>query len=206
MNGVLLTTMLALFGVIAAGITKTTSSRNSEPEMPPAQASFLSQLEDYRTQYSAASSKRNDIQMNRIYDARKMALCAVDPNVRGWTGTVRDVSTGFSRSQRRAFVTLNIPNFNDNITFSGENIYLKEDPELFEVLADLKRGDKIQFSGTFDYSTGCVREISLTQTFGMEWPEFRFTYSEINGVRSNKINGPIGFSGSGKSFVKSAKP
>lgn len=78
---------------------------------------------------------------------------------------------------------------NDNVGFRGETINAKEDPELFEMVANLKRGDKIRFSGTINhYYKGCVFERSMTQTFGMEWPAFGFTYSEVNGVQSKKLS------------------
>jgi hypothetical protein len=70
----------------------------------------------------------------------------------------------------------------------SRTINSKEDPELFETIAKLKRGDKIRFSGRLDHHKGCVHEHSVTQSFGMEWPAFWFTYSEVNGVRSTKLS------------------
>jgi hypothetical protein len=97
--GVLLLT-IAAFIVIFIGlftnaiITNASSSRNSEPQMPSAQAAFLSQLEDYRNQYSVV--RHNEIQPNRIFEARKLALCEVDSGVRDWIGKVHKIETSLS--------------------------------------------------------------------------------------------------------------
>ena len=178
-------TLIALIGVIAAKIPSAPAAQ----QLPPAQTAFLHLLEDYRKQYSGASSffsgSQNDIQKNRIYDARKKALCDIDPDVHGWTGVVVNVKTPvIFGSRHKAALEIAMPaSINDNVEFRGETINAKEDPELFEMVATLKRGDKIRFSGTINHHhKGCIYAHNLTQTFGMEWPKFGFTYSEINGV------------------------
>ena len=182
----------ALFIVLFVG-EMAKQSASATPQLPPAQSAFLHLLEDYRKQYSGASSlfsgSRNDIQMNRIYDARKKALCDVDADVRDWTGVVVNVRTSLFNSRHKASLDIALPSsINDNVGFRGVTINSKEDPELFETFAKLKRGDKIRFSGRLNDYKGCVQEHSVTQAGGMEWPAFRFTYSEVNGVRSTKLS------------------
>ena len=186
-------TMIVLIGVIAVQITSAPDALAQQA--PSAQAAFLHLLDDYRKQYNGHSSllwgKRNEIQMNRIYDARKKALCDVDPDVRDWTGVVDKVSTPLIfGSRHKASLEIALPSkVTDNVGFVGETINSKEDPELFEAIANLKRGDKIRFSGTINhYHKGCVFERSITQSGGMEWPTFWFTYSEVNGVLSKKLS------------------
>jgi hypothetical protein len=147
------------------------------PQGPSAQSTFVANLENYRSQYETAVSNKNDIQQNRIFDARKEMLCKADPQVQNWTGKVYRIDTSFVDSRHRASLYLQV---SDNVWFYGKMIDSTEDPELFETIAKLNKDDKIRVSGNLDQKENCVREVSLTQRGGMTTPEFRISYSKIN--------------------------
>ena len=133
----------------------------------------------FGVQYLEAKKNDNDIQRNRIADARDDSyLCQVNATIQGWTGKVYRVDTRLIDSRNRASVYLQI---SDNVWFRGATINSNENSELFETIAKLKKGDKIRVSGTLQQQeqNKCVSEVSITQTGGMETPEFRLNYSKI---------------------------
>jgi hypothetical protein len=164
---------------LTSGHTTASNHRPKEAAMPSAQLTFVSDLEVYRNQYREAQSNKNDIQQNRIFDARKEALCAVDAQVQNWTGKVYRVDTSVVDSRNRASLNLQI---SDNVWINGNTVDSKDNPELFEAIAKLQKGDRVKISGRLDLKDNCVRETSITQYGGMTTPEFRISYSEINGT------------------------
>jgi hypothetical protein len=136
----------------------------------------LKQLDDYRSQYGKAKSNSNEIQQNRIFDARKEFLCNTEAKVNNWSGEVYKVDTSWLNSRQRASVDLRISWY---IWVRGKIVDAKENPELFEAIATLNKGDHVTFSGMLGEHDGCVHEVSLTQQGGMTTPEFNISYSLI---------------------------
>jgi hypothetical protein len=167
--------------------TAVSGSHRTEAEKPAAQINLTSSLEGYRDQYQVAKSNKNDIQQNRVADTQKAALCQTSPDVYGWLGKVYRVNTNIINSRSEGRLTVQV---SDNVWLRGEMIEEAVSPELFEVIANLKVGDKIRVSGTLYQREGCVTEMSLTQSGGMRDPEFLITYSAINGVEARKPPAP----------------
>ena len=55
--------------------------------------------------------------------------------------------------------------------------------ELFEAIARLKAGDKLRVSGKLQRNKDCVKEVSITESGGIDTPEFRLAYTDINGAQ-----------------------
>lgn len=147
-----------------------------EDQMPPTQAAFIDQISGYASQYYEAETGKNDIQIDRVLDARKKFLCNTKPEVSNWVGEVNRVSTSLNRFEQRIYVVSSIGNFR----ITSDNVDLKVQPEMYETIAQLKSGDRIRFSGTLGHhDDGCVMELSFTQHGGMSAPEFNIKYSEI---------------------------
>jgi hypothetical protein len=174
-----------LFGVMGCMVAGIGYGYNTKAPAPPAakvistpQSRFVDTLHDYRDQYGVAVDNKNSIQKNRITDARDAALCDVDSQVKAWTGKVYRIDTSMIESRLRASVYIQL---SKHVWLRGATIDSRDQPELFEKIANLKAGDPILVSGSFAQDAkGCVDEVSLTQYGGMTTPEFRLTYTAIN--------------------------
>jgi hypothetical protein len=149
-------------------------------DMPKEQLAFVKMLDGYREQYVAASRDRNDIQMNRIFDSRQKILCNEGVQVNNWFGEINDIDTKWIDSRQRASVNLRVSWFTWG---RGVTVDSRENPELFETMAKLKKNDHVLFSGriTTD-SKGCLYEVSLTQHGRMTSPEFNYEFSAFKKV------------------------
>jgi hypothetical protein len=202
--------VLGLFGWgwLTADDAGPAAARRSEPVAPYAQSALVAALDGYRNQYSEARSNKNDIQQNRIHDARKTELlCQSDPNVQDWLVKVHKVNTNWVNDRQKAWVVLQV---SKHVWFNSEIVDATENPAMFETIASLKQDDKVWVSGILrregdlvsfgDYLReekvrasghgGCLRETSATQYGGMTTPEFGITLSSIGDYRAAAVEVP----------------
>jgi hypothetical protein len=182
-----------------------TTPKPSDPALPYAQSAFVASLDGYRNQYSDARDNKNDVQQNRVFDARKKELlCQTDPNIEDWIVKVDRVNTNWVNDRHEVWVVLQV---SKHVWFNSEIVDATKNSALFETIASLKQGDKVRVSGTFrrdgdlisfgDYlreekvkaegSGACVRETSATQWGGMTTPEFGITISSIGNYRATAV-------------------
>jgi hypothetical protein len=155
-----------------------TSDIPRNDDMPQSQRAFVQMLDGYREKYVEAEKNRNDIQQNKIYDARQNRLCSAENQVDGWFAEVTDIDTKWIDSRQRASVNLRVSWYTWG---RGVTVDSRENPELFEKLAGLKKGDHVFFSGEIVKSDkGCLKEVSLTQHGGMTAPEFKYNLTSIH--------------------------
>jgi hypothetical protein len=188
------------------GSTSTTA--RNEPVAPYAQSALVASLDGYRNQYYEAVGNKNDIQQNRIHDARRTdLLCQTDPNVQNWVVKVHKVNTNWVNDRQKVWVVLQV---SKHVWFNSEIVDATENPAMFETIASLKQGDKVRVSGILrregdlvsfsDYLReeevrasgrgGCLRETSATQYGGMTTPEFGITLSSIGDYRAAAVKAP----------------
>jgi hypothetical protein len=167
--------------LLIAGLSSKESKPTATPAMPTTQAQLVSVVAQYQDLYNKAVSDANDVQQNVLADARSKRLCGMNTSAKDWVGEVYQVSTGFSRQNEGASLTVKIGNHKN--TFWLKTRIKASDP-LFSGLSSLNRGDKIQFSGEMLLNDkGCFIEFRFTQSGSMTDPEFAFRFTKIEKVQ-----------------------
>jgi len=178
---------LGVMGVIGWGIYAANAPADTI-QMPERQAQLVNVVAQYQDAYRKASNDRNDLQMNTLADARSKVLCNLakaDAWGEAWLGEVYRVSTGFSRGNESASLTVKVGGGRNTFWLETRND-IKVDEPVFAALQSLNRGDKIRFSGhlfveehTGNKGNGCLREFSISQNGSMTDPEFAFRFTAI---------------------------
>jgi len=97
--------------------------------------------------------------------------------VSGWTGVISGMDT---TGAGKAYVSIAVPRspvtfqtWNNDISDAGNNTLIPSSSPLYQALADMAKGMAVVFSGKL------VKEASMTESGGMEEPEFIIRFTSI---------------------------
>jgi hypothetical protein len=150
LKGLLILALIGIGGYYRLTSNGHTSATAKNEPVPYAQSAFVASLDDYHNQYSKALSNKNDVQQNRIHDARrKDLLCQTDPNIENWNVKVDRVNTDWSNDRHRVWVVLQVSR---DVWFNSEIVEEAENKEMFETRKALattcaKRGSRPKAPG-----------------------------------------------------------
>lgn len=186
---------LGIIGTIVGGdssSTKTVARTETETRTAPAdprpesQQLFEGIIEDYYEQFDNAE---NEIQESQARRARMQAIAALPIGrvVEGWYGTLENMGTN-SEGDAYIAISLNrrlaIKTWNNAFSDMSDSTLIKSTNPLYEKLGNMKKGQKVIFSGSFLPSDAdTFREGSMTIDGAMTDPEFIFRFSDVNPVQ-----------------------
>jgi hypothetical protein len=165
-----------------AASSATTSWSNSGTN----EAAFISAIGDAKSEYNNGS---NDLIKGAARVHRRERLCQLVQSmaVRGWTGTVAELSS--SSSGKGVLVVsigpqITVATTNNDFSDSIDHTLLDPSSNVFKQAVSLSKGQRVSFSGFFLPSkTDCVEERSLTQDGSMTDPEFNFRFSDVQAAQ-----------------------
>ncbi|MDL2260013.1 hypothetical protein LJB99_03995 [Deltaproteobacteria bacterium OttesenSCG-928-K17] len=156
----------------------------SKPQLvqPEDQQRFVETVVSFKKDFRDA---KNELQQSSARTKRRQGLAdlGLGMSVNDWVGTIRNLET---TSEGNAAVSIaigsdiEIQTWNNEISDIGAGTLISQDTALYDALAQLSRGQKVKFSGSFlrsdeDY----YEETSLTIDGSMTQPEFLFKFSDV---------------------------
>lgn len=165
------------------------SDTPSVPEYPPAQQAFHALN---KSCHGAYDQGQNEIQKSLAFNncnQQRTQFAAQHGGIVGWAGTITDISTDQGADVVTVSIETEVDGFeikfgtvNNRFSDMLSNSMITPDNPLFNVLAQMKEGDKVTFSADFlddpEGKTG-VWEGSMTELGSMSEPEFQVKFSDI---------------------------
>jgi len=175
-------------GAQNSGGSTGSSAKTSTPQipLPNDQKEFVSIVNESKSEYKA---QPNELKKSAVRTKRgellKKAL-ADSYQIKDWIGIIDQMKT---TGDGNAILILKIENESitiqtTNNEFSnklGDNSLIPQSSELFKVIAELAKGDRVKFSGTFTSSSDndFIKEMSLTESGSMDRPTFMFSFDKV---------------------------
>ena len=150
---------------------------------PQNQLSFESIVIKFTVLYKKAD---NELKKSAIRLERKNALqgSGIPHNITNWVGTLVDLSTN---SDGKAYITIRIhpdieiKTWNNALSDISDNTLIEQTSELYKKLMNMKKGQKVKFSGVFVLSDNdFFKETSMTESGAMESPEFLLRFTDVH--------------------------
>ena len=182
---------LCLFFVLVRLITSDSSkdkAANSAPEqqqrLPPDEREFISTISEFRTRYEQAA---NEFQKSAVRTDRAAALARIvaSLSITEWIGTISSMQTtsdglGVLSVELPTDKRISVGTWNNGFSDIGSNTLIRHGSMLYNEIAHLAIGNKVEFSGTFgagnlDY----LKESSMTEAGAMTDPAFIFTFTHV---------------------------
>lgn len=159
------------------------------PEYPPSQQAFHALNKSCLGAYDQG---QNEIQKSLAFNncnQQRTQFAAQHGGIVGWTGTISDISTDQGADVVTVSIEAEVDGFeikfgtvNNRFSDMLSNSMITPNNPLFNVLAQMKEGDKVTFSADFlgdpEGKTG-VWEGSMTERGSMSEPEFQVKFSDI---------------------------
>jgi hypothetical protein len=155
---------------------------------PPDQRALVEAVVAGGINYSGTT---NELKQRLIEKTRDRAACAAVPGgkAKGWVGQINRLTVN---TQGAAILEVQIGDIGDGTklstqpsAFSGgsDNSMIPFDSDPYDALANLGKGDWIQFSGMFidDHGT-CLWQRTLGLSGGMKSPNFTFRFDVVTGL------------------------
>lgn len=172
--------------VMAAAFATTLSGCGPSLDLAEDQQRFVELVAESKDAYKDAD---NSIQEKRARQERSEALCKYfdgEYGVQGWKGEVaaiRTTMTDHAGIEVLIAKNLTLKTASTSLTFGSDTQKTLIDSEtpLFDTVAGLKEGDRIEFDGRFlaGSEKDCLKEVSLTESGSMRMPEFMFHFGGI---------------------------
>lgn len=152
-------------------------------KLPVIEKKFIFTIESY---YDAYENAANELKKSSLRNNRKNMLSnLIENNPKSWIGKIEDMGT---TGQGNAYLSITL--LHSNITFSTNNNEFSEalsshtliplSSSLFKKISDLKKGDIVEFSGTFFTShQDYLKEQSITEDGSMTEPDFLFRFTKV---------------------------
>lgn len=137
---------------------------------------------------SAAEKAENDMQKGAAKAVRNKAICdllRLKRVVSGWVGSVESIGAngdGFGVVSIMIADDVYIKTWNNALSDYGDNTLIKPGTELFDTAATLKKGQLVEFDGTFIKGKAdgeCVHESSMSLDGSLREPEYVFSFRRI---------------------------
>jgi hypothetical protein len=168
---------IALLILIAILGQKNSDDARNSP-LAVEQQAFLSIIEQSRTKIYEVPNSLAASEALRLRDT-SLAKFA---NVVGWQGVV----LGVQRMQGKGGISIDIGGANVvagvYLAYELDTLISPDNTRLFTEILNLKRGDRVVFSGRFVKNNGSVVELSYTGAGSVSSPEFLFEFSEISAL------------------------
>lgn len=128
----------------------------------------------------------NDMQKGSALRERSKAICngITNLSVKDWVGTIKKIdsnSDGYGVLEIEIARKIYVKTWNNAISDTFHKTLLQPDTPLFDKVANMKKGQKVKFSGNFfkDNET-CIYESSLSLDGKLTEPEYIFRFSDVN--------------------------
>ena len=128
----------------------------------------------------------NDMQKGSALRERSKAICngITNLSVKDWVGTIKKIdsnSDGYGVLEIEIARKIYVKTWNNAISDTFHKTLLQPDTPLFDKIANMKKGQKVKFSGNFfkDNET-CIYESSLSLDGKLTEPEYIFRFSDVN--------------------------
>jgi len=152
------------------------------PVMPADQAKFVAAAVEAQAEYRGAA---NEMAAGGMRALRRQKICAAvkSPQVRDWVGTISTLSSA-NDGKGVLEVTLakdvSVATWNNTFSDMETKTLIEPGSPVFNQAVQLKRGDKVVFSGTFFPSKDdCWAEKSVSLRGSMTAPSYTFRFSAI---------------------------
>lgn len=177
----------------SAQTTDASDTQATAPTQPPAainlttpndEGNFYDIITNAVTQYNQAP---NDMAKGAVRHKRKVDICNAfaTPKISNWLGQITNLSaTGkgngvLSISLNGAF-TLSTNNNEISEDMMGMKTVIPVNSTLFNKVSQMKVGDTVYFSGTFNPDDNdCFQEMSLGTDGAMQNPDFLFDFTDV---------------------------
>ena len=188
---VIVVIVIAAIGKSGDKDDKSSSSSNSAssatsnlPPMPPQEESFIKAIGQAQND---SKNAENDMQKGGILATRNTSVCGLMTNksVNNWVGKVQKID---ANSDGKGVIGIEIARnivlktWNNDLSDIGDNTLLSPSSPLFQTASMLKKGQSVNFSGTFlpGRDGECIREGSLSLSGKLRDPEFIFRFTSIS--------------------------
>jgi len=150
--------------------------------MPQSQSSFIRIVDNHIKKFNRSE---NPLQESAARSSRMKALSDIvkSRSAENWVGVIDGLNVN---SEGKAILSIRIsPNiqiktYNNAFSDIGSNTLINKGSDVYNVLFDLKVGQRVRFSGRFfPSSEDYIREVSLTSRGSMLSPEFLFRFQAI---------------------------
>jgi Sec-independent protein translocase protein TatA len=137
--------------------------------------------------YEEFKKGSNEIQQEKARDSRKAAIASAlgTTTASNWTGTVKNIGTnsdglGILDITISSDPTITVSTWDNALSDIFDNTLIPKSSPVYEAMANLKKGDKVLFSGRFlRDERDSIKESSLTIAGSMRAPNFIFVFSKI---------------------------
>ncbi|OTQ62040.1 hypothetical protein [Gilliamella apis] len=178
---IILVVIVAIFGNSKNDETK--KEATPEIQYPQDQTTLI---EASKTAMDKAIKADNDMQKGSALRERSKAICngITNLSVKDWVGTIKKIdsnSDGYGVLEIEIARKIYVKTWNNALSDSFHKTLLKPDTPLFDKIANMKKGQKVKFSGNFfkDNET-CIYESSLSLDGKLTEPEYIFRFSDVN--------------------------
>ena len=177
---------------VAEEATKARAAEQAEIDSffapPPEQVEFVKAISEAEEGYRAAE---NELAKGGVRRQRAKSLCSIVGNgpVKGWTGTLEDLSTngdGLGVISIRLSDSVSVKTSNNSLSDGLLRIPTLIDPDtsVFQSLSTMKEGDRVKFAGRFvpplkSPAPDCFHEVSMSMAGAMTDAEFMFAFSSV---------------------------
>jgi hypothetical protein len=161
------------------------AKENPRIDLPQTQQNFLTVLDETAKEYkeqpnelkkSAVRTKRGNLIKGALGNSR---------NFKDWIGFVKNMQTTgkgkaiFEVELENSDVT--IMTMNNDFSDLFDNTLIDQKNPLYNIIAELKEGDKVSISGVFVESpdNDYIYELSLTESSGMKKPDFIVKFTNV---------------------------
>lgn len=133
-----------------------------------------------------AKRAANDMQKGSALSERSNTICATLGSlyVQDWIGTISKIdsnSDGYGVLSIKLDKNISVKTWNNALSDTFHKTLIRPETPLFDTVANLKRGQKVKFSGTFfkDDKT-CIYESSISLDGKLKQPEYIFRFSNVD--------------------------
>ncbi|MEN9919812.1 MAG: hypothetical protein RL662_2248 [Bacteroidota bacterium] len=160
-------------------------AKNPLLSLPNVQQQFVSVIQECEKEYEKAP---NELKKSGIKTKRGNLIKEVLGNSRNfnnWICIVTDMSTtgqgNASFSLKIESTKIQIGNMNNELSDLFDNTLIEQSNPLYDIISELKKGDKVKISGSFLKSphSDYIFEVSLTENGSMQRPNFVVKFESI---------------------------
>lgn len=159
--------------------------KEQEIKIPENQKAFVEAVESVQSEYDQAP---NELKKSAIRTKRgKLIKFALNNHrdISGWVGSISDMQTNSEGKAVFAIklegTSIELQTWNNIISDSFDETLIAQDSNLYAIISELKKGDRVVVNGTFLPSpkSDFVKESSLTESSSMAEPEFIFRFDSV---------------------------
>ena len=145
------------------------------------QLKFIEIINKYKKEYSPND---NELKVNKLLMNRNNEICEkVSFEANNWSGKIKRIDTNMEGKGILELIVdkgIFIQTWNNALSDIFDNTLIEIDSKVYNQLIELKKNQKISFSGNFlTDSTGCFSTQNLSKKSQLTKPVFTFNFSDI---------------------------